>query len=69
MPRLVVELTLVEEELLEREAEALNLPLEDLVAAIVRDAIGLQSVEFGAASTLVLEKNRELYRRLSRDGG
>jgi hypothetical protein len=65
MTTIAVELTQVEEEQLRKQAEALKLRPEDLVAAIVRDSIGAQAADFEAAAARVLEKNRELYRRLA----
>ena len=65
MTTIAVELTQVEEEQLRKQAEALKLRPEDLVAAIVRDSIGAQAADFEAAASRVLDKNRELYRRLA----
>jgi hypothetical protein len=65
MTTIAVELTQTEKEQLRKLAEGLNLPPEDLVGAIVRDFIGPQAADFDAASRRVLEKNRELYRRLA----
>ena len=65
MTTIAVNLTQVEDEQLRKLAKALKLSPEDLVAAIVRDSIGAQAVDFESVATRVLDKNRELYRRLA----
>jgi hypothetical protein len=43
----------------------LNVPVSDLAAAVVRDLLAEPAEEFDAVARRVLEKNRELYRRLA----
>lgn len=65
MTTISVELTQTEEDQLRAQAKALNVRPEDLVAALVRDGIGPQAPDFESAARRVLEKNRDLYRRLA----
>ncbi|PYP12909.1 MAG: hypothetical protein DMD54_17745 [Gemmatimonadetes bacterium] len=46
-------------------AKRLNVPLNDLAAAAVRDLVAQPAQDFEAVAKRVLEKNRELYRRLA----
>jgi len=46
-------------------AKRLNVPVQDLAAAAVRDLLSQPSADFEAAAARVIEKNRELYRRLA----
>jgi predicted transcriptional regulator len=46
-------------------AKRLNVPLHELAAAAVRDLLAQPTEEFDAVARRVLEKNRELYRRLA----
>lgn len=46
-------------------AKRLNVRIEDLAAAAVRDLVALPAEDFEAAAQRVLKKNRELYRRLA----
>jgi hypothetical protein len=46
-------------------AKRLNVPVSDLAAAVVRDLLAEPAEEFDAVARRVLEKNRELYRRLA----
>jgi hypothetical protein len=46
-------------------AKRLNVPVSDLAAAAVRDLLAEPAEEFDAVARRVLEKNRELYRRLA----
>jgi len=46
-------------------AKRLNVPIQDLAAAAVRDLLTQPAADFEAAATRVLAKNRELYRRLA----
>ena len=46
-------------------AKRLNVPVQDLAAAAIRDLLAEPSEEFERAARRVLEKNRELYRRLA----
>jgi len=47
------------------EAERLNVPVAQLAAAAVRDLLAQPSADFDQVAARVLEKNRELYRRLA----
>jgi len=46
-------------------AGKLNVPAEDLVSAAVRDLLAHADADFESVATKVLEKNRELYKRLA----
>ena len=60
-----VEVTAAEEQKLAEEARRLNVSAEELAAAAVHDLLGQRDADFERAATRVLEKNRELYRRLA----
>ncbi|HEV8119526.1 MAG TPA: DNA-binding protein [Candidatus Polarisedimenticolia bacterium] len=63
--KLSVELTGVEEQKLAEEARRLNVSPDELAAAAVHDLLSQRDADFERAATRVLEKNRELYRRLA----
>ncbi len=63
--KLSVEVSQAEEEKLAQEARRLNVSVEELAAAAVHDLLGQRDAEFDRAAARVLEKNRELYRRLA----
>jgi hypothetical protein len=63
--RLSVELTPALEARLAAVAARLNVSAEDLAAAALRDLLLQREADFQAAAERVLEKNRELYRRLA----
>jgi hypothetical protein len=63
--RLSVELTPKQEQQLAAIAARLNVAPDVLAAAALRDLLDRREDEFEAAAALVLEKNRELYRRLA----
>ncbi len=46
-------------------AQRLNVPLNELAAAAVRDLVAQPAEDFEAVAGRLLEKNRELYRRLA----
>jgi len=46
-------------------AKRLNVRVEELAAAAVRDLVALPGDDFEAAAQRVLKKNRDLYRRLA----
>jgi hypothetical protein len=46
-------------------AKRLNVPLNDLASAAVRDLVAQPAPDFEAVAQRILEKNRELYRRLA----
>ncbi len=52
------------EEQLVRVAQRLNVSPDELAAAAVRDLLSRPDDDFERAATRVLDKNRELYRRL-----
>jgi predicted transcriptional regulator len=47
------------------EAQRLNVSADELATAAVRDFIARSDADFESAARRVLEKNRELYRRLA----
>jgi hypothetical protein len=63
--KLSVEITEAEKAKLAEEARRLNVSAEDLAAAAVQDLLGQRDADFEQAAARVLEKNRELYRRLA----
>jgi predicted transcriptional regulator len=63
--RLSVELTPKQEQQLAAIAARLNIAPEVLAAAALRDLLDRREDEFEAAAARVLEKNRDLYRRLA----
>jgi predicted transcriptional regulator len=46
-------------------AKRLNVPVHELAAAAIRDLVAEPTEEFERVARRVLEKNRELYRRLA----
>jgi hypothetical protein len=62
--KLAVELPPAQAEKLREEANRLGLPPEELARAAVLDLLSTPDDEFHAAAR-VLEKNKELYRRLA----
>jgi len=46
-------------------AKRLNVPLNDLASAAVRDLVAQPAPDFEAVAQRILEKNRELYGRLA----
>jgi hypothetical protein len=63
--RLSVELTPALEAQLAAVAARLNVSAEELAAAALRDLLAQREADFEGAAGRVLEKNRELYRRLA----
>ncbi len=63
--RLSVELTGTLEAQLAAVAARLNVRPEELATAALRDLLTAPEPDFQAAAARVLEKNRELYRRLA----
>jgi hypothetical protein len=63
--RLSVDLTPTQEQQLAAIAARLNVAPEILAAAALRDLLDRREDEFEAAAAHILEKNRELYRRLA----
>lgn len=54
-----------EADLLKRTADELGLPPEDLARAVLSSALRQPREDFRRAADYVLQKNRELYRRLA----
>jgi len=63
--RLSVEITGPIEQQLAETAKRLNVSADELAAAAVRDLVAGSDEEFSRVAARVLEKNRELYRRLA----
>ena len=63
--KLTIDLSPAQAERLRREAERLGLAPEDLAKAAVMDLLGTRDEDFEAAAKRVLQKNKELYRRLA----
>jgi hypothetical protein len=60
-----VEITGAQEHQLAETARRLNVPPEELALAAVRDLLAQKEADFERAASRVLEKNKELYRRLA----
>ena len=63
--RLSVEVTETQQTQLASLAHRLNVPVEALAAAALRDLIDRREATFDAAAHYTVEKNSELYRRLA----
>ncbi len=63
--KLAIELSPEQQKQLAATAHRLNIPVEALAAAAVRDLVAFPAAEFEAAAEELLKKNRELYERLS----
>jgi hypothetical protein len=63
--RLSVDLSPAQEAQLAAVAARLNVRPEELAAAALRDLLTQREADFQTAASRVLEKNRELYRRLA----
>jgi len=63
--KLSVEVTGPQEVQLAEEAKRLNVPIEELATAALQDLLAQREADFRDAASRVLEKNRELYRRLA----
>ncbi|MEZ4292403.1 MAG: DNA-binding protein [Myxococcota bacterium] len=63
--KLAIELSAEQASLLREGADRLGIEPEQLALAAVMDLITSEAPDFEAAATRVLEKNRELYRRLA----
>ena len=62
--KLTLEVTGDQERRLADVARRLNIPADQLAAALVRDLLSQREADFSEAAVRVLEKNRELYQRL-----
>ena len=60
-----LELTAAQEELLRSKAQRLGVKAEELARLAVQDLLERPDEDFERASGYVIEKNRELYQRLS----
>ena len=63
--KLAIQLTEAQEQRLIEVAARLNVPVESLAEAAVRELIAEPEGEFERVSKRLLEKNRELYKRLA----
>ena len=63
--KLSIDLNDVQLDLLQQAAAKLGVPVEDLARAAVSDLLVGEDDEFADAARRVLEKNKELYERLS----
>lgn len=63
--KISVELTDEQRRRLDETARRLNVPLEELASAAVRDLLSQGEADFERVAARVLEKNRDLYRRLA----
>jgi hypothetical protein len=63
--KIAIELNSAQSEQLKAIAASLGVAAEQLAQAAVTDLIDAGAADFDAAASRVLEKNRELYRRLS----
>lgn len=63
--KITLEIKGVRAEQLAEVARRLNVEPEEIAAAAVEDLLAQPEADFREAATRVLEKNRELYRRLS----
>jgi hypothetical protein len=63
--RISIDLTEADGRTLAEAAKRLNIPADQLAAAALRDLLSRPDDEFERAAQRVLEKNRELYRRLA----
>lgn len=65
MTTISVELSQQEERQLRERAAALKVSPEALAAAVLKNGLGADDQSFKKVAAEVIEKNRELYRRLS----
>lgn len=63
--KLSIELSAAEGEQLRREAERLGVSPEAFARAVVADVLAAPAEDFTAATARVIQKHRELYRRLA----
>lgn len=63
--KLSIELSNTEAERLQEEARRLGVTVERLAGAAIADLVARERDDFEAIAAKVLEKNRELYRRLA----
>jgi len=63
--KIAIELTATQTERLKAIAADLGVDAEELAQAAVADLVSASAADFESAASRVLEKNRELYRRLA----
>lgn len=63
--RISIDITGADERALTDTAQRLNVPVDELAAAILADFLSRRDDEFERAAAHLVEKNRELYRRLT----
>jgi hypothetical protein len=63
--KIAIELNAAQSEQLRAIAASLGVPPEQLAQAAVNDLIDASASDFEATASRVIEKNRELYKRLS----
>jgi len=63
--KLSVEVTGAQEMQLAEEAKRLNVPVEESATAALQDLLAQRDTDFRQAAARVVEKNRELHRRLA----
>ena len=63
--KIAIELTTTQTERLKAIAADLGVDAEELAQAAVADLVSANAADFDSAASRVLEKNRELYRRLA----
>ena len=63
--KVAIELTTTQTERLKAIAADLGVDAEELAQAAVADLVSANAADFDSAASRVLEKNRELYRRLA----
>jgi hypothetical protein len=63
--KISIDLNEIQIGLLRQTAAKLGVPVEDLARAAVSDLLVAEDDEFAEAARRVLEKNKELYKRLS----
>ena len=64
--KIAIELNPAQSERLESIAASLGVNAEDLAQAAVADLVSADADDFQSAASRVLNKNREVYRRLSK---
>jgi hypothetical protein len=62
--RISIDVTGPDERTLTEAAQRLNVPADALAAAALRDLLDLPDEEFDRVAQRLLDRNRELYRRL-----
>ncbi len=63
--KIAIELNEIESAHLSDIAASIGIPVEELASAALADFVDASTADFDAAAKRVLDKNQELYRRLS----